>query len=856
MKRTITKNYLVRRSFTILLSLVMILSMMPAAFAGTDRASASQYDGEALNALAEQLQDPSNDPFRDTEAGSSVRIAEDYPESYDLRDKGFVTPVKFQNPFGTCWGFAAIAAAESSILGSGLAAKDGYDADTFDLSEKHLVYFVSQPINDKNDPQYGEGTQHADGVSLADLLNGGGFPFTATSLFASGMGPVLEERHPDLRYMGKNGETIKRVINGKITDYFYSDEDDWSLPSDWRYKQSYVLRESFILDSPAQVNEETGEYTYNPVGTEEIKQMLMNNRAVQIGFHADQSTPGQESDGKYISRHWAHYTYDADAEGNHAVTIVGWDDNYDKSNFVEGHEPPENGAWLVKNSWGSEERSFPHRGPAWGIENSKGEHTGYFWLSYYDRTLAMPEALDFDKSNVNNSYNIDEHDYMPVENVNGAAIDKKLVMANVFKADETQLLEQVSCETTYANTRVVNDIYILPDRFSDPTDGKLVDSTSDTFALGGFHKMDLKDPDIIQKDQYYSIVQTQTVPNGDYAINFPVSTSENTIKLLYPDAATWVRGVVNKGESFLYADGRWIDYSDEKLREKILGMSSLMVTVDNFPIKGYSKPLANLNLYVAGNNVIGHSEDDNTSSFRVLFTGDEGGDYNAPAISWELAEGGSDIFTLTPDPADPTRAKVQSKKQGRSLLFVTAEGIGTTVIPISVAKRTIAVTSIIQKDDTYTGKAKKPKVVVEDDTGEVIPSSHYTVRYKNNIKCGEASAIVTINKGDEAYKHESVDASFYIVPQKAVIKKLSTGKGRLTVTVKNQKKSGVVSYKLRYRAKGSKKWSVKTFKASKGTDLTVKGLKKGKRYQVKVCAVGPDMLEGRYSKTKTSTAVR
>jgi hypothetical protein len=227
-----------------------------------------------------------------------------------------------------------------------------------------------------------------------------------------------------------------------------------------------------------------------------------------------------------------------------------------------------------------------------------------------------------------------------------------------------------------------------------------------------------------------------------------------------------------------------------------------------------------------------------------------------PAISWELAEGGSDIFTLMPDPADPTIAKVQSKKQGRSLLFVTAEGIGTTVIPVSVAKRTIAAISIIQKDYTYTGKAKKPKVEVEDDTGAVIPSSHYTVRYKNNVKCGEASAIVTINKGDEAYKHESADISFYIVPQKAVIKKLSTGKGRLTVTVRNQKKSGVIRYRLRYRAKGSKKWSVKTFQASKGTKLTVKGLKKGKRYQVKVCALAPDNIGGAYSKTKTSAAVR
>ena len=55
---------------------------------------------------------------------------------------------------------------------------------------------------------------------------------------------------------------------------------------------------------------------------------------------------------------------------NHMICVVGWDDNYDKSNFREDTQPTENGAWLCKNS----------RGEEWG-------NNGYFWISYEDKFL-------------------------------------------------------------------------------------------------------------------------------------------------------------------------------------------------------------------------------------------------------------------------------------------------------------------------------------------------------------------------------------------------------------------------------------------------------------------------------------
>ena len=40
----------------------------------------------------------------------------EFPSSFDLRDKGVVTPVKLQNPWQDCWSFSGTAAAETSIL--------------------------------------------------------------------------------------------------------------------------------------------------------------------------------------------------------------------------------------------------------------------------------------------------------------------------------------------------------------------------------------------------------------------------------------------------------------------------------------------------------------------------------------------------------------------------------------------------------------------------------------------------------------------------------------------------------------------------------------------------------------------
>ena len=59
------------------------------------------------------------------------------------------------------------------------------------------------------------------------------------------------------------------------------------------------------------------------------------------------------------------YYYGGPVQVNHCVDIVGWDDDFPKTDFVEGGSPRSDGAWLIRNSWGA----------AWATEGTSGSPT-------------------------------------------------------------------------------------------------------------------------------------------------------------------------------------------------------------------------------------------------------------------------------------------------------------------------------------------------------------------------------------------------------------------------------------------------------------------------------------------------
>ena len=161
--------------------------------------------------LLEETAVPSGDSYDLTDEESKLELLEeaaDYPAAYDLREEGVITPVKSQAPFGSCWAFAATAAAESSLVNEGFE-----NADSLDLSEKHLEYFTFTSVWDENNSQYGEGYKDGgpNGMTPTGKMDIGGNSFLASSVYASGAGPVAESSDPSYAYKGKYENINQRV---------------------------------------------------------------------------------------------------------------------------------------------------------------------------------------------------------------------------------------------------------------------------------------------------------------------------------------------------------------------------------------------------------------------------------------------------------------------------------------------------------------------------------------------------------------------------------------------------------------------------------------------------------------------
>lgn len=162
-----------------------------------------------------------------------------------------------------------------------------------------------------------------------------------------------------------------------------------------------------------------------------------------------------------------------------------------------------------------------------------------------------------------------------------------------------------------------------------------------------------------------------------------------------------------------------------------------------------------------------------------------------------------------------------------------------------ITQRSLADAKVVVENMYYrSGKARNAVPAVKVDGVDIAKNRDYTVVYKNNVSVGVAKVEIT---GVGNYTGKT-SASYVIMPEKATIKSLKAGKKKFTVKIKQEKGA---KYQVAYKVKGSSKY--KTV-ATKNVTKTVKSLKKGKTYSVKVRAyqtINGKKYLGKYSNVKT-----
>ncbi len=364
----------------------------------------------------------------------------------------YVTSVKNQNPFGTCWAFSFIAASEASIAQEGMASAKGDNA--IDLSELQLAYFLSHSVIDPLGNTAGDGFYIQDKSTNA-FLDAGGNQQYATYRVANWYGLVKESLVP-----------YTSIVEDK----------SFSLSDSFAYS-----KDAFHLENA---------YWISMQDRAIIKQMIMKYGACASSYHsADQYySTGKESSFNLTKEVAVYCPQTLDI--NHGITIVGWDDNYSKDNFGT-YKPSSNGAWYCKNSWGD----------TW----SKG---GYFWISYEDAALADVEGFFYDFGAADNYENNYQYD--------GGALDamyKCDYSANVYTAQGDEYINAVGFYTYDSNYRCKIWVYAGCEE-GNPTSGRLISACECNQPYAGFHTVTMRPLDWVKKGERFSVVVSYTSLNG------------------------------------------------------------------------------------------------------------------------------------------------------------------------------------------------------------------------------------------------------------------------------------------------------------------------------------------------------